>query len=82
VNALPHTTEDLMSAKHAHELPVRNLTVLNLDWRQQGVGGDDSWGAWPHDPYLITPQETRYRFRLRPIGRGDQPGALARIGGF
>ncbi len=25
------------------------LMLLNLDLVQPGVGGDDSWGAWPHD---------------------------------
>lgn len=80
VNALPHTTRDLESAKHPFQLPRRKFTVLNLDWRQQGVGGDDSWGAWPHEPYLIPCENRTYRFRLRPLKRGDDPGVVARAG--
>ena len=41
--------------------------MVNLDSRQQGVGGDDSWGAWPHEEYLIPCQPQRYSFRLRPF---------------
>jgi beta-galactosidase len=80
VNALHHTTDDLQSAKHAFELPPRDLTVLNLDLMQQGVGGDDSWGAWPHDQFMIPCKDTSYRFRLRPLSSGDQPAKLARGG--
>ena len=43
------------------------MTVLNLDWKQQGVGGDNSWGKWPHEAYLIPCAPQSYSFRLRPI---------------
>jgi beta-galactosidase len=78
VNALPHTTEDLQSHTHPHQMPVRDFTTLNLDWKQQGVGGDDSWGAWPHEQNLIPVQAQSYSFRLRPITANDQPAVLAR----
>ncbi|HEY9175553.1 MAG TPA: glycoside hydrolase family 2 TIM barrel-domain containing protein [Verrucomicrobiae bacterium] len=78
VNALHYTTDDLQSAEHPFELPQRDITVLNLDWKQQGVGGDDSWGAWPHEQYLIPCQEQSYSFRLRPFRVGEDPGKLAR----
>jgi beta-galactosidase len=78
VNALHHTTDDLQSAEHPFELPERDFTVLNLDWKQQGVGGDNSWGAWPHDQYLIPCQEQSYSFRLRPFRTGENPAKLAR----
>jgi beta-galactosidase len=78
VNAIHHTTEDLQEAEHPYELPRRESTVLNLDWKQQGVGGDDSWGAWPHDEFLIPCQEYTYSFRLRAFDQGEQPAELAR----
>ena len=78
VNALHHTTDDLQNAKHPYQLPARDITVLNLDFKSQGLGGDDSWGAWPHGPYLIPCAPQDYGFRLRPIGKNDDMAALAR----
>jgi beta-galactosidase len=78
VNAIPYTTDDLQSAEHPYELPRRDITVLNLDLRQQGVGGDDSWGAWPHKEYLIPVEAYNYRFRLLPLRGNNDPGRLAR----
>jgi len=78
VNASHHTADDLQAADHPFALPHRETVVLNLDWKQQGVGGDDSWGAWPHPPYLIPCAAQSYRFRLRPITPRDDPAKLSR----
>ena len=78
VNALHYGTEDLNAGKHAFELPHREAITLNLDLKQQGVGGDDSWGAWPHEPFLIPCQEYSYSFRLRPFSHGENVEHLAR----
>ncbi|MFA7369154.1 MAG: beta-galactosidase small subunit, partial [Kiritimatiellales bacterium] len=80
INALRHTTDDLQNAKHAFELPPRDFTVLNIDWKQQGLGGDDSWRAWPHDAYLIPCKAQSYSFRLRSFGGEDDLARLARTG--
>jgi beta-galactosidase len=77
-NALHYGTEDLNAGKHAFQLPHRDYVTLNLDHRQQGVGGDDSWGAWPHQDFLIPCKPSSYSFRLRPIGPQQDPGLLAR----
>ncbi|MEY2466659.1 MAG: beta-galactosidase, partial [Verrucomicrobiota bacterium] len=79
VNALHYTTDNLQSAKHSFEMPRRDFVTLNLDLRQQGVGGDNSWGAWPHDEFLIPCREYNYSFRLRPFSRSEDPAALARM---
>jgi len=78
INALHYGTEDLNAGKHAFELPHREHITLNLDHKQQGVGGDNSWGAWPHEEFLIPCQEYSYGFRLRPFGTGEDPAKLAR----
>ena len=77
-NALHYGTEDLNAAKHAFQLPRRDYITLNLDWKQQGVGGDNSWGAWPHESFLIPCQAYSYSFRLRPFSSNENPGQLAR----
>jgi beta-galactosidase len=43
------------------------------------VGGDNSWGAWPHEPFLIPYPAASYSFRLIPISKKDDPARLARI---
>jgi beta-galactosidase len=78
VNALHYGTEDLNAAKHAFELPHRDYITVNIDLKQQGVGGDNSWGAWPHEPFLIPCQEYSYNFRLRPFTSGEEVPKLAR----
>ncbi|MFA7691574.1 MAG: glycoside hydrolase family 2 TIM barrel-domain containing protein [Candidatus Hydrogenedentales bacterium] len=78
INAMHHSIEDLETAIHPFELPHRDLVILNIDWKQQGVGGDDAWGSWPHEPYLIPCEATSYRFRLRPITTDDDIDTWAR----
>ncbi len=43
VSAWPYSMEDLEQAKHIHELPKRHFLTINLDYRQMGVGGADTW---------------------------------------
>jgi len=78
INAMHHTAEDLEAADHPFELPQRAFTVLNVDWKQQGVGGDDSWGAWPHEGYLIPCAAQTYHFRLRPMASDSDINTWAR----
>jgi len=66
VSAWPFTMQDLENARHIHELPRRDIITVNLDYKQMGVGGDDSWGARPHPEYTLPPQTYRYSFRLAP----------------
>ena len=62
------TTRDLIDARHAHELRPRPFVQLNLDHAIMGVGGDDSWTACVHAPFLVrAPSEARpgaFRFRF------------------
>ena len=53
----PWTQDDLESYKHYQEIPERDFWTVNIDAAQMGVGGDDSWGALPYEPYRIQPTE-------------------------
>lgn len=77
-SAWPYTQDDLESAAHDFELPRRDTVTLNLDYRQMGVGGDDSWGAPIHPEYTIPAQPCAWRLRIRPLRPGDVPADLAR----
>ena len=83
-SALPYRIADLdggetKSRTHWAELELRDEITLALDYRQTGVGGDDSWGAVPHREYTLWPQNLEYRFLLRSIGPDEDPGLLARL---
>ena len=72
--------EDIWNARHTYELTRRAETFINLDHRQMGVGGDDSWGALAHEPYRLPARAYSYRFRLRPFSTAADgaPDALAK----
>jgi beta-galactosidase len=73
--------EDRSRARNRHTTDVRHraLVSLDLDYRQMGVGGDNSWGAQTHDAYRLLEPRYRYSFRLRPFDPSSEAAAdLAR----
>jgi beta-galactosidase len=73
-------TEELEAAKHVNELPRGHVITVNIDYKQMGVGGDNSWGARTHPEYTLYPKTYVYSFRLRPCGPGlEEPRKWARI---
>jgi len=38
-----------------------------IDYKQMGVGGDDSWGAWPYPAYLLPAKEYTFSFSMKPL---------------
>jgi beta-galactosidase len=82
-NALHYTTDDLFCATqrenfYAYQLPDRKTITLNLDLQQRGIGGDNSWGALPHEEYRISLWPMTYRYRLHVLAGGEDLPKLAR----
>ncbi len=82
-SALPYTLEDLdageqKAQRHWADLVPRDEITLHVDHLQQGVGGDDSWGAVPHHEYTLWPGEMGFRYLLRPLRPGEDPALVAR----
>jgi beta-galactosidase len=71
-------TQESRGSKHPFEIQKRDFVSLNLDFRQMGVGGDDSWGAKPHPQYLIPAQTYSWKLRLRPFTSSDDVIALSK----
>lgn len=68
-SALPYTCHELEQARHLYELPLPYASVLRLNACQTGVGGDNSWGAWAHEPYIVHAEGEKYfRFCIIPLG--------------
>ena len=52
---------------HGGSIVKKDMVWLNIDDRQMGVGGDNTWGAQVHTPYTITPHAWRYGFTIKNI---------------
>lgn len=69
--ALHFLNEDLddglqKDQRHGAELKERDLTSLKIDYKQMGVGGIDSWQAWPMEKYLLRDKTYQYQFKITP----------------
>ena len=56
--------------RHGGSILKKDMVWLNIDHKQMGVGGDNTWGAQVHPEYTITPQEWKYSFTLSPLEGG------------
>ncbi|MEJ2194875.1 MAG: glycoside hydrolase family 2 TIM barrel-domain containing protein [Ignavibacteriaceae bacterium] len=69
VSAWPYSLQDLEQAKHISDIPHRDYFTVNLDYRQMGVGGINTWSsiARPLPQFcLSTDQSYNYEFYLMP----------------
>ncbi|SFD24513.1 glycoside hydrolase family 2 TIM barrel-domain containing protein [Algibacter pectinivorans] len=67
-SAWPYTMLDLTKAKHINELPNRKFITLNIDYKQMGLGGDDTWTkrSKPHQQYRLINKNYSYSFEIVP----------------
>lgn len=69
-SALHHSAESMdpgMTKKQQHPsdlAPDKNI-YLHIDLLQRGVGGDDSWGALPHEAYRLLGKKYAYSYVIR-----------------
>ncbi|MBP1601886.1 MAG: Beta-galactosidase, partial [Acidobacteria bacterium] len=73
VAARHFSKDDMERAGYTFQMQPHAEIFLNLDWKQMGVGGIDSWSsnALPMEPYRIpSGQAYSYRYRLTPV-QGD-----------
>ena len=72
--AAPEGDTDVMNRNNQYGVPRHSLelkpsgnTFVHVDAVQMGVGGINSWGAWPLEQYRIPAAEREFRFVLRPV---------------
>ncbi len=53
--------------RHTVDVRERDLTSVDIDLAQAGLGGDNSWGARPHPEYRLTERKYTYSFLIRPF---------------
>ncbi len=72
-SALHYSQDDLdrevRDGAHTIDLERSDKVFLNVDWKQMGVGGDDSWGARTHASYVLSPGPLKYSFIIVPLHR-------------
>lgn len=72
-SALPFEKFDLFDSneipKHSAQVLQKNVTTLRLDALHMGVGGDNSWGAKPHQEYLIPAKDYQFVFFFKPLAK-------------
>ncbi len=82
ISAWPYSLEDLELAKHTYDLPKREFITFNIDYKQQGVGGDMPALASLHKKYILkSNEEYSYTFRIRGYSKdkGDFNSLFKRI---
>jgi beta-galactosidase len=72
-SAIDHSVESLdpgltKKQQHPTDLPPDPHVYLSIDLAQRGVGGDNSWGALPHDAYRLLGKKYGYGFVISLVG--------------
>lgn len=52
---------------HTFDIVKRDLVNINIDYRQMGVGGDNSWGLMALEKYQIPASNMSYSYVIKPI---------------
>ena len=65
-NVQDYSTEALNESKRTHALKRGDQTWLHIDYRQMGLGGDDSWSPRVHKEYLPEQPEYAFSFMITP----------------
>lgn len=73
-SATNNKAEDLdpgLSKKQQHwvDIKPRKEVYLNIDLKQRGAGGDNSWGALPHNQYRLLDKKYSYSYVIRLIDK-------------
>jgi beta-galactosidase len=79
LNVLPYTPYEVEKYDHVYKLPESDNSVLRINYRQMGVGGDRCWGTTPvaHPEFLLyANRDYSYSFTLQGILNGDGTALL------
>ncbi|TAJ11791.1 DUF4981 domain-containing protein [Marinilabiliaceae bacterium JC017] len=76
-SALHYTENDLDKARYINQLKPRKQVVLNIDYRQLGLG-NGSCGSAPLADYQLYAETVNFSWSLRPFSKGDDLVRLAR----
>ncbi len=71
VNNLAEDLDPGLTKKQQHltDIKPRSEVYLNVDLKQRGVGGDNSWGALPHQPYRLLDKKYSYSYIIKLVDK-------------
>ena len=64
INIQDYSDKELNDSKTSHDLKRGNKTYLHIDYKQMGLGGDDSWSPKVHKEFLLKNKVYQYSFSL------------------
>jgi beta-galactosidase len=67
VSARPYTDNILEASTHNYQLPDLPFYSVQVDYKQRGVGGNNSWGLKPLDKYRLLDDKYEYSFLISPV---------------
>ena len=67
VNVQNYSQDALNLAKPSKRLSRGDKTYVNIDLKQMGLGGDDSWSPRVHEEYLLMEKSYRFGFVISPM---------------
>jgi len=82
VHQYPYEDLDYLPKAQRHgKLDIKSKDQVDwlIDYRQMGVGGDNSWGARPHKKYTLDPDRYSYRFLLIPFSSEENILRISKI---
>jgi beta-galactosidase len=53
--------------RHINDIVPGDFVEWCIDYKQMGIGGDNSWGAMPLPKYMLYPGEYSYEFVIKPL---------------
>lgn len=67
-------TGNIVRHNHGGSILPSSTISLHIDYKQIGVGGDNSWGAKTHSRYSLPCKKYNYSYLLKPYQKGfDNP---------
>jgi beta-galactosidase len=81
VHQYPYSDLDYVPKSQRHgklDLNPKDHVDWLIDYKQMGVGGDDSWGAKPLKKYSLFPGKYNYSFMLIPFKDGEDLNEISK----
>ncbi len=62
-----YSLENLTNAMHTTDIKDAPYTTLNVDYKQAGLGGDDSWNPRTHPEYQLRSGTYNFSYTIMPV---------------